>query len=93
MQETRAAESFSRRPNQSEGVVFPRLLATVIAKSEVKLERFLSVLPNRNGCAEFAELIEVLLKERFDPGAQLVSIQLHRSTLRWNALSSTRWQK
>src|SRR2546430_1613212 len=81
MQETRTAESFSRRPDQNEGVVLPRLLATAVAKSAVKLEQLLSVLPNRNGCAKLAELIEVLVKERFNPRTQRVYLQSHRQML------------
>src|SRR4029453_5699993 len=48
MQETRAANSFRCRPDQDKCSGCPRFLLTRVAKSAVKINHLLSVLPNRN---------------------------------------------
>ena len=37
----------------------------------MKLEQLFSILPNRNGCTEFGELLKIFVKERLNPGAPL----------------------
>jgi len=78
VQQTSASDPFRRRPNQNDRVFGPRLFASGIAKSAVKLEQLLSVLPNGNGGAELAKCLEILLKQRFEALAKLICIQLHR---------------
>ena len=49
---------------------------TVITVAK-KIDKRLSLLPNRDGRSEFAEALEVFLEERLETGAKLVGIQLH----------------
>src|SRR5438876_5712048 len=81
MQETCAAKSFSRRPNQNECVIRPRLFATRLPKSAMKFEQLLSILPNRDCRAELAELLEVLSKQRLETRTQFICVQLHQTNM------------
>src|SRR5207247_7549428 len=65
MQQTCAADSFRRRPTQDERVSRPRLLVARVAKPAVKIDHRFPVLPNRHRSAQFAELFEVFLEQRF----------------------------
>src|SRR5262249_32322863 len=77
MQHTRAADSFRCRPDQYDRVGCPRFLAIRVAKSAVKIDNWLAVLPNRNRRAEFAKLLKILLKPRFQSLHNLPGFQLH----------------
>ena len=70
MQQARAAQSLRRRPDEHERVGGPRLFAARVAISAVKIDNRFSVLPNRNRRAEFAEALEVFLKERLESFAK-----------------------
>ena len=51
MQDTCAADSFRRGPHQDNCVARPRMFATRILKSAVKLDNRLAILPDRYGSA------------------------------------------
>src|SRR5437773_3382633 len=56
MQDTCAADSFRCRPDQNKCVARPRIFAACIAKSAVKIDNRLSILPNRHRGPELANL-------------------------------------
>ena len=47
----------------------------------MKLEQLFSILPNRNGCTEFGELLKIFVKERLNPGAKLTGVELHECNM------------
>ena len=51
VEQTRAADSFSCRPDQRDGVVVPELLSFSVAKSPVQIEYRFAVLPDGDGGA------------------------------------------
>ncbi len=77
VQDTRAADSFRRRPDQDKCVARPRIFATRISKSAVEIDDRLSILPNRYRGAEFAKRLEILLKQRLQSLKKLAALQLH----------------
>jgi len=81
VQQTSASHPLRRRPNQNDRVFGPRLLASGIAKSAVKLQQLLSVLLDGNGGAELAKFLEILLKERFEAFAKFSRTKLHSQNL------------
>src|SRR5438876_4255402 len=78
VQQTSASDPFRRRPNQNDRVSGPRLLASGIAKSAVKLDQLLSVLTDGNGGTELDKCIEIHSKQMFEALAKLIYIQYHR---------------
>jgi hypothetical protein len=66
VQQAGAAQSFGGRPEEHDRVGGPRVLAVRVAKSAEKIDDLLSILPDRDGRAEFTEVFELPSKERFD---------------------------
>jgi hypothetical protein len=67
VQQTRAPDSFRRRPDKDERVFGPPLLAPRVTETAVQLEERLTILPERNGPAELATFREVLVENRREP--------------------------
>ena len=63
VEQTGAAQSFRRRPDENQRVRGPGLFAARIAKSAMKIEQRLAILPNGNRRAEFAKLREIFLEQ------------------------------
>ena len=76
MQNTRAADSFCRRPYQNKRVAVHGFSSTRIAKSAVKIENRFSVLPNRNSGSELAKLLKVFLEQWFQSLTKLAAFQV-----------------
>src|ERR1700687_3527911 len=64
MQNAGAAQGFRVRPDKRERVVAPRYAPARIPKSAAKIDNRFPMLPNRHRGAEFAELLEIFLKQR-----------------------------
>lgn len=62
MEETGAAESFRRRPDENQCVRGPRFLTVRIAKSTMEIEQRVAILPNRDRCPEFAKLRKIFFE-------------------------------
>ena len=62
MEETGAAQSFRRRPEENQRVRGPRFLTVRIAKSAMEIEQRLAILPNRDRGAEFAKLRKIFFE-------------------------------
>src|SRR3984893_1398907 len=77
MQQTAAGDSFDRRPDQNNRATRPRLSRAAMAKAAVKIDNRFAVLPNRNGSAQLAELLEIFSEERLQALAQFVGIKFH----------------
>src|SRR4029077_13083209 len=77
VQDTCATDSFRRRPYQNKRVVRPRMFAARIAKSAVKINDLLPVLPNRNRSSELPKLFEVFLEQRFQSREKFFGIEVH----------------
>src|ERR1700730_17053029 len=77
MQQTAAGDSFDRRPDQNNRVTRPSVFAARIAEAAVKIDNRFAVLPNRNGSAQLAELLEIFSEERLQALAQFVGIKFH----------------
>ncbi len=80
VQDTCAANSLCRRPDEDEGVLAPRFLAACVLKSTVKIENRSPILPNRNSGAQLTELLEILQEQRFQSLKKSAWVQLHT----WN---------
>src|SRR5206468_4721811 len=55
----------------------PRLLVARVAKPAVKIDHRFPILPNRHRGAQFAELFEVFLEQRFQSLKKRTALQLH----------------
>ena len=86
MQQTGAADSFRRRPDEHERVIVPSMLVARVTKPAVKIENWFAVLPDGNGGAQVAEFLEVLAKKRLQSLAECVGVQHHRRNGRDAAL-------
>src|SRR4026207_952214 len=78
MQDTCAANSFRCGPDQNDRVGCPRFFATRVAKSAVKLNHRLAVLPNRHRRAEFAMLFKIFAEQRIESITKCFKIELHK---------------
>ena len=63
MEDTGAANSLRRRPDEDECVSFPGLLAAGIAKSVVKIDNGFSILPDRNRGSKISKFFEILSEQ------------------------------
>jgi hypothetical protein len=82
VQNTPAAESFRRRPDQDERIGRPRVFAARIFEAAVKIDNRFAVLPNRNCRPKLAQFREILAKQRLELCAKLVRVQAHEQQWR-----------
>src|SRR5262249_13001287 len=77
MEDTSAAKSLGGRPNEDERVGAPWFFAADIAKSAVKIDNRLPVLPDRNCGSELSKLFKILPEQRLQSLVKLAAFQLH----------------